>query len=47
MPSKSRDKGKAPQQKLESSKCLHPSKLFSLGISSTKPIKSWIDMITK
>ena len=47
MPSKSKDKGKAAQQKLESLKCLHPSKLFYLGIYSTKPIKSWIDMITK
>jgi len=47
MPPKSKDKGKAPQQKQESPKPLHPSRLLSSSISSAKPIKSWIDMVTE
>lgn len=41
MPPKSRDKGKALHQKLESPKPLNPLKL----LSSAKPIKSWIDIV--
>jgi hypothetical protein len=41
MPSKFRDKGKAPRTKFESlnsQKLQNPAKLLSLTISSTKPI---------
>jgi hypothetical protein len=47
MPPKFKDKGKAPQQKQESPKPSNPLRLLSSSISSAKPIKSWIDMVTE
>jgi len=45
--SKSRDKGKFPQTKSKSLKSQNPTKLLASTISSTKPIKSWYEVVIK
>lgn len=47
IPPKSRNKGKALQQKPKSLKPPNPLKLLSSAISYAKPIKSWNDMVTE
>ena len=47
LPNLNPETGKFPQTKSESLKSQNPTKLFASTISSTKPIKSWYEVVIK